>query len=509
MDGRGASLPPRPDVPRPEWMTAGYASLDLAIDRAADLRVLVAAGAAAMATDLAVRSGGVGTAGALLVVAVAGGILATGRIRNPQAVALVASAPLFGAWLMVRTSPWLIPLDAVAVAGLLVAGASLARGGSVFDLSPVPLLVRGAHAVAHGLAGPAFLVSPVAAARRGTGGDGRRTGRGVARGAAVAVPVLVVLGVLLGSADPVFASWFQVPADPVDVVAHGVLLALGAWGMAGLLRVASATSPRSPDVVPPRFRGVEAFVVLAGLDGLYAAFAVAQVISASGGARRVLEARGLTYAEYARSGFFQLVAVAVITLVVLLVLRAVTDTTTRHARAVFLALALVAVALTLVIVDVAVHRMRLYERAFGLTMLRLYVEVAMLGIALVFVALAVRLTGVRASRQWLTPVALGLALALVLALDVANPESLVARRNVALAARTGHLDVGYLASLSDDAVPTLVEASSRLSGPDRRALRNLLCPPPDTERFHGWAAWNASRDHAAASLEAFCPARSG
>jgi len=78
--------------------------------------------------------------------------------------------------------------------------------------------------------------------------------------------------------------------------------------------------------------------VLAGLDVLFTAFVVAQAVTAAGGAATVLETRGLTYAQYARSGFFQLVAVALITLVVLLALRAFTQLVSRRARTVFLAL---------------------------------------------------------------------------------------------------------------------------------------------------------------------------
>jgi hypothetical protein len=244
-------------------------------------------------------------------------------------------------------------------------------------------------------------------------------------------------------------------------------------------------------------------VVLAGLDVLFAAFVVSQVVAGVGGARTVLQTQGLTYAQYARSGFFQLVAVATITLVVLLALRAGTRLESGRARATFLAFSLLAVGLTLAIVGVAVHRMQLYERAFGLTMLRLYVGVAAIGIAAVFLALAVRLAGIGPRRAWLTPVALGLALTAVLALDAVNPEALVARRNADRAVETGRVDVAYLSTLSDDSVPVLVGLVPNLRGSDRRALRTALCARPATE-FEGSAAWNASRERAAAALDGLC-----
>ena len=73
----------------------------------------------------------------------------------------------------------------------------------------------------------------------------------------------------------------------------------------------------------------------------------------------MLATAGLTYAEYARSGLFQLLAVAVITLGVLLLLRAATDLASPGRRATFTAVTELAVALTLVVVVVAVRRLNL------------------------------------------------------------------------------------------------------------------------------------------------------
>ncbi len=468
----------------------------------ADGRVLIGVVVAGVATDIALRAGGAGAAGALLVTLVAAAMLAGGRIRNPQAVALVAAAPAFGVWLMLRSSPWLLPADVLAAGALLALGASLARQGTVLDLSPSVLVARAVHAMAHGAVAPAFVVNPIRTAWRSSAPGSRR--RSVVRGFLLAVPLLAVMGLLLGSADPVFASWFRLPTDPRTAFLHAVAVVLGAWGMGGLLRLASAETVAAPVVRLPGVGPVEALVVLAGLVALFTAFAAAQIVTAAGGARHVLEASGLTYAEYARSGFFQLVAVAALTLGVLLALRAVTDLGSGRARTAFLVMSLAAVALTLAIVGVAVGRMDLYEREFGLTMLRLYVRVATLWIGVSFLFLAARLAGVGARRRWLTPAALAAALVALLALDVVNPEAVVARHNVAHAERTGRFDAGYLAGLSDDAVPTLAALRSRLTPADRGALRRALCPPAARGRFHGWAAWNLSRDRADRAYAVLC-----
>ena len=156
------------------------------------------------------------------------------------------------------------------------------------------------------------------------------------------------------------------------------------------------------------------------------AVAAAQLVALSEGGRHVLATAGLTYAEYARSGFFQLLAVAVITLGVLLLLRAATGLASPGQRAVFTVVAEVAVALTLVVVVVAVRRLNLYEDAFGLTMLRLYSELFSYWIGAVFLFLGAALAGVGHGRGWFVGAAVAAGLTLLLALNVVNPEAVVA-----------------------------------------------------------------------------------
>jgi hypothetical protein len=454
--------------------------------------VLAAAAVAAVLTDLAVRAGAAGLAGTLLVVAVAAALVGSGRVAGAQPTALVAAAVPFAVCLSVRMSPWLLPLDVLAVAGLLVLGASLAGGGSLFDL-PVPnLAVRAVHSLFHGLAAPAYVVAPVE----------RRRPAAVLRGLGLAVPLLVVLGLLLGSADAVFAGFFRF-LSPQTVIAHAVLLVIGAWGMAGLLRLAAAERPPEAPALPFRLGHVEATVVVGSLVALFAAFAAAQLVALSAGGRHVLRTAGLTYAEYARTGFFQLLAVAAITLVALVGLRAVTDLPDPARQRRFVVLAELAIALTLVIVAVALRRLALYQDAYGLTMLRLYSSVFAVWIGLILVLAGAAVAGLVPGKAWFPGAAIVAGLVFLLALNVADPEAIVVRHNVARAATTQKVDPGYLAELSDDAVPALVAALPSLPEPARAQVLAAVCDSAHPE-FTGWAAANTSRRRAADARRRVC-----
>jgi hypothetical protein len=251
---------------------------------------------------------------------------------------------------------------------------------------------------------------------------------------------------------------------------------------------------------------VEATTVLAGLVAVFAAFAVAQVVAAVRGAAYVERTAGLSYAEYARKGFFQLLAVATITLAVLLALRAATDLAAAGAgaRLRFFALSESAVVLTLVVVVVAVRRLRLYENAYGLTMLRLCSLLFAFWIAAVFVLLAFSLGGAWRHRAWLAPAAMILAVGSLLAINLANPEAIVVRRNVDRYERTGKLDLYYLEGLSDDAVPQIVRSLDRLTPADDAELRAWLCSG-EHHASGGFWAYNASRDAAIEARLQVCP----
>jgi Domain of unknown function (DUF4173) len=285
-------------------------------------------------------------------------------------------------------------------------------------------------------------------------------------------------------------------------VLHTFFVALGAWTLLGLLRVASADpmGPRRP--LRARIGTTEITALLGSIAALFGAFAVTQLVALSGGAAHVLDTSGLTYAEYARSGFFQLLWVAALTVALLLGLRPLAADA-RAARR-YTVLGEVVVALTVVVVVVAIRRLGLYQDAFGLTMLRLYCTVFAAWVGAVVVALGAVIAGVRSDRHWLPGAAATAGLVALLGLNLANPEALVARHNLDRLADGREVDAEYLAEgLSFDAIPTIVD---RLPSLDEATQDDLLARIGCPERGDGWAGWNQSRSDAAAAVGDGCVA---
>jgi hypothetical protein len=252
----------------------------------------------------------------------------------------------------------------------------------------------------------------------------------------------------------------------------------------------------------PRLGKVEWAIVLGALNLLYLGFAVARIVALSEGGARVLKTAGLTYAEYARSGFFELLAAAAITLVALIVLRATADVSEPKKRGVFSVLACSVIALNLLVVASAFQRLSLYEQAFGLSMLRLYSMVFCIWLAIALVALALWIAGVAGRRPWFWSVAAATALALLLALNIANPEAIVVLHNADADTVEG-FDAEYANELSEDAVPALIDSAEEMDDGARGEVERRLCParPPSAA---GWSSFNLSRENASTARILFC-----
>jgi hypothetical protein len=311
--------------------------------------------------------------------------------------------------------------------------------------------------------------------------------RGVATGAAVVVPFLL----LFLSADAAFAGFAGDLPLPSSASLPG-RLALLALVLAAALGLGLAARHPLTEWEPfpgRRLSLAEWWIPLALLDALFVAFVAVQFAVLFGGNDQVLETAGLTYAEYARSGFWQLLAATALTFVVVGVVLAYADVrNTRDSLILRLLLGLLCT-LALVVLVSALHRLRLYEDAFGLTRLRLLAET----IALWLGAMLVLATGAVAPRAVLARVGTLAVVATavgLLAFSLSSPDRRVADRNVARWRQTGMIDIDYLRTLSADAVPALV----RLPLPERR--RATVDLREQLRSGDPWGSANLSRTRA-------------
>ncbi|MEW1954191.1 DUF4153 domain-containing protein [Terrabacter sp. NPDC080008] len=287
----------------------------------------------------------------------------------------------------------------------------------------------------------------------------------VVRTAAVSLVALVVFGGLFASGDALFGSWAGalVPHLGWDSLVFRTFVGFVMGGALLAATYVALNPPRVERVSLPEGRPVvhpwEWLVPVALVTAVFLAFVVAQAAALFGGHDYIQRTTGLTYADYVHQGFGQLTAATLLTLAtVALAVRKAPRSSRRDALRLRIALGALC-GLTLLVVASALHRMDLYQQAYGFTVLRVLVDAFELWLGLLVVL--VLAAGVRLSGWWLPRAALVSAAAFVLVGGLANPEAWVAQRNVERFQATGKLDLAYLRSLGPDATPTIVAGLPR------------------------------------------------
>lgn len=407
---------------------------------------------------------------------------------------LLGPVLVIAGFVAVRDSPWLRTLNVLTASWLMLLLTHFWGGGRVqrLGMGAYPGVVL--SAVGRGLSYPRVLARE--AAEFASPRKRLPLLMPVLRGLLFALPVLMVFGVLLGGADVAFAAALErmFDVDIGDFVALslrnvlGVLLCAAiAAGLVGhALRRRSAVEAGDAEEAPSeQWLGfTESLVLIFAVNALFLAFASFQVqYLFIGGASS--PAPGYTYSEYARRGFFELLAVTVMTLGLVMGLARWARRESPMANRLFQWGTSVMVVLTLVIVASAMKRLVMYEEAYGYTRLRIFSHVFM-------VLLGVVLTW-RGVTLWWRPerFAMGAhvaAMAAVMAVNVINPDALIVRYSAVRSPQVpaSWVDEALLNSLSADAVPEMVKLYSQTS-----LLRPELHAASCEKR--SWPEWTLSR----------------
>jgi len=322
------------------------------------------------------------------------------------------------------------------------------------------------------------------------------------RGVALALPLLVVFGGLLIAADAVFAQMVAsaLRVDLDTIASHVLLIGFLTWFVTGALSgfLLGTGRPIPEDFMPRGGKiGIGEIGVALGLVALlFAAFIAVQFRYLFGGATLVEVTPGLTYAEYARRGFFELLAVVLLSLPLLLGADWLLRRESARDDRVFRVIAGMHVLLLIAIAISAFQRMRIYTAVYGLTEDRFYATAMLILISVVLLWFAA--TVLRNRRH---SFAFGTLVATFVAgftLMVVNPDAVIARTNIDRAvARSGEpaFDVVHAKSLSADAVPVLIERLSELDHGAQCAIAKRLLeryPPDEGLSFRNWN-WSLAR----------------
>ncbi|TAK31635.1 MAG: DUF4173 domain-containing protein [Chloroflexota bacterium] len=419
----------------------------------------------------------------------------------------VLPAILFAGAFAWRDSQTLGLLNFLALLATLTLVALRLRSGQIFAMTITGLVTNALMVGVSALLGTSALVFATIrwqeVPRTGLAGHGLA----IARGLAITVPLVIVFGSLFMQADAAFDGLvnriFQF--DLLDLLGHLTLIVALTWCAGGYLWLMLIEHRRADGVTIPipgfqSLGAVEVSIVLGTLNALFLAFVLVQFRYFFGGAELVEASITLTYAEYARRGFFELVTVAALVLPLLLTMDWLARKENPRHLHIFRLLVALLVGLVFVIIVSAFQRMRLYQAEFGLTELRLYTTAFMIWIAVVFLWFLGTVWRGKRERFVFGMVMAGfLAIAL---LNWINPDELIVHTNVGRASAERPLDAQYVAVLSADAVPALLEALPSIPEEDRQAIARNIQERWANAANPDWRTWNWGRVQARAASEA-------
>lgn len=205
----------------------------------------------------------------------------------------------------------------------------------------------------------------------------------------------------------------------------------------------------------------------------------------------------LSYAEYARSGFVELILVTGINFFILIIALQFTRSSGKIGSVVHQVLLFVLVGCSAIMLYSAFIRLNLYEQAYGYTYIRFLVHAFMIFLALLLLiaALRIRYTSIPLIRWYIV-----LSLAAYVAVNYVGMDNRIAELNIARYHQTGIIDASYLTSLSADAVPILREFAQReypdLKGEMLEHQANFDLEETDSS----WASFNMARHRAKLEL---------
>jgi hypothetical protein len=522
-----ASLPPPPPfgATTPSWQPALEPSADAAVpgvplirwpSAPAAARIIVASLAAGVLAQLLFvdQVGGINVT--LWVLAVLGGAFAlrpAGARIDRADMWLPLAALAFAAFIALRHDRGLLVFDLVASGSLALASA-VAIGGMAVTRRPwTRMVVLGLGALGAVFGGGVAMLPGVRPLMRLLQLRGDSTSARVIRGALIALPLLLVFLVLFVAADAVFA---RVASDLVriqigrDVIGRVIFAVFVAWIFAGTMAAVRLSRERFSNVdavsPPVRLGAVEATVVLAALDVLFALFVAIQAAYLFPGSDP-LAVTGMTYSEYARRGFFELVFAAAMAGLVILALDSFVE---RRQTAYRFAAGALVVLIGVVLVS-AIWRLGLYQQAYGWTDIRFYVVAAIVWLAIG--AAACLFAVIRDRVSALPKFMAGAGLAVALACNVIGPQSFVTAQNLqrvidpSLVPPGGFngLDADYITRLGADGLNVLFDSLDSVPAyeanviEDRLRVRTIKLRA--TGARNGWPSWNWSKDQVFRALD--------
>jgi hypothetical protein len=287
---------------------------------------------------------------------------------------------------------------------------------------------------------------------------GKKTFGKALLGLVCAFPVLIIVIPLLISSDDAFKGMmsriFENTFTTFLKANLGIALAIFVIAYGLSLKFGDA-----PKVRKSNFKGIENVYLISFLSSfavIYLLYLFSQLAYFFNAFKGFLPEGDITYAQYARKGFAEMCAIAVINLIIVFVSFLLAKKQKGKACLGVKLLATFIAIFTLIIIATAISKMVLYIGVYGMTVKRLTTSAFMVFLSIVFISLALR---VYFKKVNVIKIGLATAGVVVLLLGTLNVNSICAEYNYQayINKKLDTVDITALYELGDEGVPYLTK----------------------------------------------------
>lgn len=304
---------------------------------------------------------------------------------------------------------------------------------------------------------------------------GSKEFQGIIKGIIMSLPVLAILGWFLYSADLVVQAYTNKLFDllhikiNLELILRGLIIFISSCFFIGVFhKIIDKNKPKIIEKENNQIKSagfIESMTVLILVEVLFLAFISIQFFYLFGGKSYVWGINEyITYSEYAKNGFYELIKVAIVSFLLIYAIDWSSKIETLKEKKIFKFLSAALFVEISIILLSAFKRLLLYIDGYGLTLSRFLAFALLFWIFCVFLFFIYKIFSEKKNSVFIRMV-FSLTVAAWIGVNMLNPDALIAKINIERSAEGKKIDPYYFSSLSEDAVPEIIKIFS-LNVPD-------------------------------------------
>lgn len=326
----------------------------------------------------------------------------------------------------------------------------------------------------------------------------------------IVIPILLVVILLLSQADLIFADIFDNIFDKIydfldkylfnNIIGRVISFIIVFFLIGCTSMYLLYTYPKKENEVKSVEKKRDLYtikILVTALNIIYIIFDFIQVKSLIFHS----VAASINYAEYARRGFFELMFVSIINLAVILIAKKFETKSNKKEFKYINVMNIIMVLLTLIIIVSSFLRMYMYECAYGYTILRLLVYVALITETIMMIPTSMYIFN---SEFNIFKSYMIIMVVVYTLINFINIDYVIARRNVDKYYTDGKIDVFYLMNGETDNIPVLIELYNKTDNKNNKILlQDYFCDVIENNKAESIFEFNLSRYLNVKRLEKF------